>query len=536
MKSPPAMHDFNDTPSHKDPKRAFEDGVLSGLGPEISSGPELFIGVIAAIGTDTRPVLECLKEALARVRYRCHEIEMLSLLAPYDEGGGVSGASAAFEAPKDEERWIDGGRRFRARIGSKGALASLAMKAIEEERERRPKSEVRVATLVRVLKTPEEVAAFREVYGKSFIAIGAYSSKEERRHGLCGSLQAVGRSAEEAADEADALLAGEEGEPDRTYGQNLEATFPLADFFVEVQEEALSKQVQRIIELIFGNLFHAPTRDEYGMFHAVSAGVRSSSLARQVGAAICTAEGEMIALGCNDVPKAGGGLYWEGDEGDSRDHLRGYDFNDQMKTLFIRDILGRLQESGWLQGAYEGLDEQALFDKAMAPEYSLRQSELMKVIEYGRSVHAEMAALMDAAKRGIAVEGCTLYTTTFPCHNCAKHILASGLKRVVYVEPYPKSFTRRLYADSIWVEGEENAPVTAEGRPVRFEPFVGISFRQYFSLFSTGGVERKLNGSTMPWVPERAVPRYYDHHSACLAREGVALVQLEAALKQAGIA
>ncbi|MDN3612645.1 hypothetical protein QWZ16_23945 [Vibrio ostreicida] len=26
----------------------------------------------------------------------------------------------------------------------------------------------------------------------------------------------------------------------------------------------------------------------------------------------------------------------------------------------------------------------------------------------------------------------------FPCHNCAKHIVASGIKRVVYVEPYPK--------------------------------------------------------------------------------------------------
>lgn len=476
---------------------------------DFDAGPELFIGLIAAVGTDLDPLLGCLSEALERVRYRSHQIDLMALLPRQGEG----------------VRWFEEGRQFRAQVGNKGALAWLAMRAIEQERSARPQGEYRVATLISTLKTPEEVNALREVYGKSFLAIGVYASKEERRH----RLRATGQS-EEAVE---ALLQAEEGEPEKPYGQNLEATFPLADFFVEAQEANLPRQVQRFIELLFGNLFHAPTRDEYGMFHAVSAGLRSTSLARQVGAAICTAEGELIALGCNDVPKAGGGLYWEGDLGDSRDHLRGYDFNDQMKTLFLRDILARLQADGWFHGEFATLEEEQLFRQAMAPQSSLRQAELMKVIEYGRSVHAEMAALMDAAKRGIAVEGCTLYTTTFPCHNCAKHILASGLKRVVYVEPYPKSLTRKLYADSIWVEGEENTP-ESERQAVRFEPFVGISFRQYFSLFSTGGVERKLNGMTMAWVPERAVPRYYDHHAACLARERVALAQLEAALKQLG--
>src|SRR5262249_9208676 len=130
-------------------------------------------------------------------------------------------------------------------------------------------------------------------------------------------------------------------EPDKNFGQNVEATFPQADFFVEVgaDHDSLRQSIIRIIELAFGNFTLAPTRDEYGMFHAVSAGVRSSSLARQVGASICTPEGEIIALGCNDVPKAGGGLYWEGDEGDSRDHLRGYDANDQVKMHFLRDLL-----------------------------------------------------------------------------------------------------------------------------------------------------------------------------------------------------
>jgi cytidine deaminase len=266
------------------------------------------------------------------------------------------------------------------------------------------------------------------------------------------------------------------------------------------------------------------------MFHAVSAGVRSSSLARQVGASICTQEGELIALGCNDVPKAGGGLYWEGDEGDSRDHLWGYDSNDQVKMHFLRDVLTRIQKSGWLVNELSGLDERGLFEFAMKPGSLLRQAEMMKMIEYGRSVHAEMAALMDAAKRGVAVVGCTLYTTTFPCHNCAKHIVASGVKRVVYVEPYPKSYTYKLYSDSVWVDGAGEA-----GKVIKFEPFVGISFRQYFSLFSVAGIERKINGTLTQWVAETAIPRYFEHHSAYLAREAVVLCKLEASLRRANV-
>jgi deoxycytidylate deaminase len=76
----------------------------------------------------------------------------------------------------------------------------------------------------------------------------------------------------------------------------------------------------------------------------------------------------------------------------------------------------------------------------------------MNVIEFGRAVHAEMAALMDSARRGVPVKNATLYCTTFPCHLCARHIVAAGIRRVVYIEPYPKSLAAQLYPDSIAVE------------------------------------------------------------------------------------
>ena len=90
----------------------------------------------------------------------------------------------------------------------------------------------------------------------------------------------------------------------------------------------------------------------------------------------------------------------------------------------------------------------------------------MDLTEYGRVVHAEMLAITDAARLGRSVKGATLYCTTFPCHNCTKHLLASGIKRVVYMEPYPKSRAKDLHPDEIELE------VEVEGK-VGFIPFMG---------------------------------------------------------------
>lgn len=52
------------------------------------------------------------------------------------------------------------------------------------------------------------------------------------------------------------------------------------------------------------------------------------------------------------------------------------------------------------------------------------------------TVHAEQNAIADAARRGISVEGATAYVTHFPCVNCAKIIIAAGVKAVKYHSDY----------------------------------------------------------------------------------------------------
>ena len=53
-----------------------------------------------------------------------------------------------------------------------------------------------------------------------------------------------------------------------------------------------------------------------------------------------------------------------------------------------------------------------------------------------RSIHAETNAVAFAAKAGISIEGATLYCSMSPCINCAKLIINSGIKKVVYLEKY----------------------------------------------------------------------------------------------------
>ena len=53
-----------------------------------------------------------------------------------------------------------------------------------------------------------------------------------------------------------------------------------------------------------------------------------------------------------------------------------------------------------------------------------------------RTVHAEQNAICQAAKRGIALEGATLYCRMTPCRVCAMLIINCGIKRVVCEKKY----------------------------------------------------------------------------------------------------
>lgn len=59
-----------------------------------------------------------------------------------------------------------------------------------------------------------------------------------------------------------------------------------------------------------------------------------------------------------------------------------------------------------------------------------------KLITKMETIHAEVNAILKAARTGASVDGGTLYLTLSPCLDCSKLILQAGIKRVVYLENY----------------------------------------------------------------------------------------------------
>jgi dCMP deaminase len=56
-----------------------------------------------------------------------------------------------------------------------------------------------------------------------------------------------------------------------------------------------------------------------------------------------------------------------------------------------------------------------------------------------RTSHAEMNAIANAARIGVAIEGATIYIHMEPCYMCAKIIINAGIKRVVCNKKYHRA-------------------------------------------------------------------------------------------------
>jgi cytidine deaminase len=212
----------------------------------------------------------------------------------------------------------------------------------------------------------------------------------------------------------------------------------MGDVFLKAGQN-MRREARRFVQLLFGAPFITPTTDEFLMFHASATAQRTADLSRQVGAVIATTRGEILATGCNEVPRAGGGVVWDdvaGASNDYRDYKIGSDASASAKKEVVGEALLAFQKAGWLKDELtdkpiDDLVVDALFSKG-AP---LAGTLITGLLEFGRIVHAEMAAICDAAMRGVPIKGASLICTTFPCHMCARLIIAAGIKRVVYIEP-----------------------------------------------------------------------------------------------------
>ncbi|MCX7612514.1 MAG: cytidine/deoxycytidylate deaminase family protein [Ignavibacterium sp.] len=65
-----------------------------------------------------------------------------------------------------------------------------------------------------------------------------------------------------------------------------------------------------------------------------------------------------------------------------------------------------------------------------------------------RTNHAEMNALIQATRHGVNVVGATAYVTNMPCTNCAKALIAAGIKKVVVFSDYHDTLATKFFSES----------------------------------------------------------------------------------------
>ena len=140
------------------------------------------------------------------------------------------------------------------------------------------------------------------------------------------------------------------------------------------------------------------TWDEYFMGIAMLSAMRSKDPSTQVGACIVNDDKRIMSMGYNGMPRC---------------------CSDD--------------EYPWDRDG-EGLDSQYLY-----------------------VCHAEFNAILNCERN---VRDCTVYVTLFPCNECAKAIVQSGIKEIVYMED--------KYADSDSVKASKRM----------FDP-AGVKYRQY---------------------------------------------------------
>lgn len=441
--------------------------------------PELLFGIVAPIGADHDHVTRAFRRYFTSLDYNVIEIKVTDIYQILKSYVPPTLSLETFPPQTRYISYIKYGDQLREAFADDSFLAATTIASVIRKRQsqKRPLHELYSNTvyLLHQFKRREEIDLLRAVYGDVFFQVSVYSRRGARVENLARKFAAGHDSSNinTYRSEAEQLVQTDENESDDHHGQQVGKIFHDADFIVNLDQHlpTAEQQIERFCELVFSSNKISPTKMEHGMFLAQGAALRSIDLSRQVGACVLDEHGQIVSLGANEVPKATGGTYWADDNFDARDFLRGVDPNERRKREILSEIVRAL-------GNGERVDDVLTNPK-------IKDSQLMDALEYSRVIHAEMNAICDAARLGRPIQNAVIYCTTFPCHMCAKHIIAAGLSKVIFLEPYPKSLAFQLHNDALKIEGGDRGQY--EDFPsVQFLHFFGVTPRRYQELFARG--------------------------------------------------
>lgn len=474
---------------------------------------ELVIALCGPIGTPLQEVATEIGDMLkSTFGYDVEHIRAGDLIRQFlrQDGALIESASTL-----SRQNMNSAAHEMRRRYGP-AVLAELAVRQIRMSREaegRDPDSRNfvsrRVCHVFQSIKNLQELELLRTVYREVLYVVGVYAPLEQRQI----SLRNEGLSETAIAD----LMDPDSG-TEVDAGLCVEETFPQCDYFLRADLQARSTlltHLRRFVDLILGTQVITPTREETAMHAAASAAGNSACLSRQVGAAVTDQHGEVLAMGWNDVPRPFGDLYvtdLEMDPTGDRDgrcwRHRGVCHNDEEKRALSAQLMSTLSPF---------IDESK---REEATEAIFKNKKLRSLIEFSRAVHAEMHALLTALRHaGERVRGGQLFVTTYPCHVCARHLVAAGIKEIFFIEPYKKSLAIKLHGDALT---ESDADI----EKVRLIPYDGVAPTRYLSFFRMAANSRKRAGKAVRISPVSASPRLKKSLEALPVLEGLVIESL----------
>ncbi|MCL6408150.1 CMP deaminase, partial [Dickeya dadantii] len=335
--------------------------------------------------------------------------------------------------------------------------------------------EHRLCHVIDSIKNSSELDLLKTIYGRMLYSIGVFSPLEVRKTNL-------EKESYLSSDDIENLVDTDSGE-EFSHGQSVRDTFPRCDYFLRVDfgiaeptqgdaKAQILKYLDRFFKLVFKTAVISPSSDENAMYAAASAARNSACLSRQVGAAVTSSEGVLLSTGWNDVPRSGGGLYGKPSLNSleikavniaSDNRCYAYNkacSNDKEKRKLAEMVIDNL------------ISEKLMFKKNRdsAIELIITSSRLRDLIEFSRAIHAEMHAILGASRvAGDRIIGGKIFVTTYPCHSCARHIVAAGISEIYFIEPYRKSLATRLHKDSM------TESTDSENKQVRLIQFSGVA-------------------------------------------------------------
>ena len=89
-----------------------------------------------------------------------------------------------------------------------------------------------------------------------------------------------------------------------------------------------------------------------------------------------------------------------------------------------------------------------------------RPERLERPVKYDLIVHAEMNAIIQCARNGVTPIDCAIYSSFFPCVNCAIAVVQAGIRTVVTYLPEP--------GDDHWLESIDKSRTVFDEAGVEF--------------------------------------------------------------------